>query len=200
MQLRIWYWDAQSADLRRQSGRPVGRRGTGGLSQDVGPGPAGRGVAARGGAAGQGGRGAEEVRSSRLGAGPQCRPGSGATTRGPGARGGRGSLRSKSCSAAGNRGGGGTTRSSCSSSSTWSPFMKNLLLDLSRRMRLSQKTVYQMSQAMNMPGNFWPTHQPKDFGCHWGKKSKSCSAHEDPMYDIIRENKRHEKDVRLLSP
>ncbi|XP_028345711.1 uncharacterized protein [Physeter macrocephalus] len=46
----------------------------------------------------------------------------------------------------------------------------------SLRMRLSQKTVYQMSQAMNMPGNFWPTHQPKDFGCHWGKKSKSCSA------------------------
>ncbi|XP_063089943.1 retinitis pigmentosa 9 protein-like [Cavia porcellus] len=23
------------------------------------------------------------------------------------------------------------------------------------------------------------------------------SAHEDPMYDIIRENKRHEKDVRI---
>ena len=43
-------------------------------------------------------------------------------------------------------------------------------------MRLSQKTVYQMSQAMNMPGNFWPTHQPKDFGCHSGKKSKSCSV------------------------
>ncbi|XP_059964880.1 retinitis pigmentosa 9 protein isoform X2 [Mesoplodon densirostris] len=118
-------------------------------------------------------------------------------TRGQGARGGRGSLRSRSCSDAGSRGGGGTTRSSCSSSSTWSPFMKNLLLDLSRRMRLSQKTVYQMSQAMNMPGNFWPMHQPKDFGCHWGKKSKSCSAHEDPMYDIIRENKRHEKDVRI---
>ena len=54
--------------------------------------------------------------------------------------------------------------------------MKNLLLGLSRKMRLSQKTVYQMSQAMNMPGNFWPMHQPKDFGCHWGKKSKSCSV------------------------
>ncbi|XP_025146986.3 retinitis pigmentosa 9 protein isoform X3 [Bubalus kerabau] len=67
----------------------------------------------------------------------------------------------------------------------------------SLKMRLSQKTVYQMSQAMNMPGNFWPTHQPKDFGCHSGKKSKSCSAHEDPMYDIIRENKRHEKDIRI---
>ncbi|XP_059741867.1 retinitis pigmentosa 9 protein isoform X4 [Bos taurus] len=75
--------------------------------------------------------------------------------------------------------------------------MKNLLLGLSRKMRLSQKTVYQMSQAMNMPGSFWPTHQPKDFGCHLGKKSKSCSAHEDPMYDIIRENKRHEKDIRI---
>lgn len=49
----------------------------------------------------------------------------------------------------------------------------------SRKMRLSQKTVYQMSQAMNMPGNFWPMHQPKDFGCHWGKKSKSCSVSVD---------------------
>ncbi|CAN0291028.1 unnamed protein product [Rangifer tarandus platyrhynchus] len=75
--------------------------------------------------------------------------------------------------------------------------MKNLLLGLSRKMRLRQKTVYQMSQAMNMPGSFWPTHQPKDFGCHWGKKTKSCSAHEDPMYDIVRENKRHEKDIRI---
>ncbi|XP_012032232.2 retinitis pigmentosa 9 protein homolog [Ovis aries] len=75
--------------------------------------------------------------------------------------------------------------------------MRNLLLSLSRKMRLSQKTVYQMSQAMNMPGNFWPTHQPKDFGCHSGKKSKSCSAHEDPMYDIIQENKRHKKDIRI---
>ncbi|KAB0375999.1 hypothetical protein FD755_012642 [Muntiacus reevesi] len=28
-------------------------------------------------------------------------------------------------------------------------------------MRLSQKTVYQMSQTMNMPGNFWSTHQPR---------------------------------------
>nr|XP_060160929.1 uncharacterized protein LOC132597811 [Globicephala melas] len=147
--------------------------------------PGGPRSGGEGGAAGQGGRGAEEVRSSRLGAGPQCRPGSGATTRGPGARGGRGSLRSKSCSDAGNRGGGDTTRSSCSSSSTWSPFMKNLLLDLSRRMRLSQKTVYQMSQAVNMPGNFWPTHQPKDFGCHWGKKSKSCSV--DAVNDMVTE-------------
>ena len=43
-------------------------------------------------------------------------------------------------------------------------------------MRLSQKTVYQMFQAMNTPGNFWLTHQPKDFGCHWEKKSKSCSV------------------------
>ncbi|XP_049750035.1 retinitis pigmentosa 9 protein isoform X2 [Loxodonta africana] len=75
--------------------------------------------------------------------------------------------------------------------------MKNLLLGLSRKMRLSQKTVYQMYQAMNMPGNFWLTHLLKDCGCHWGKKSKLCSAHEDPMYDIIRENKRHEKDVRI---
>ncbi|XP_044918800.1 retinitis pigmentosa 9 protein isoform X2 [Mustela putorius furo] len=132
--------------------------------------------------------------------------------RGPGECGGRGSRPSRSCSGAGSRSGGGTTRSSCSSSSTWSPcefppppllrealgrVMKNLLLGLSRKMRLSQKTVYQMCQAMNMPGNFWLTHQRKDFGCHWGKKSKLCSAHEDPMYDIIRENKRHEKDVRI---
>ncbi|EFB18889.1 hypothetical protein PANDA_010819 [Ailuropoda melanoleuca] len=65
------------------------------------------------------------------------------------------------------------------------------------KMRLSQKTVYQMYQGTNMPGNFWLTHQRKDFGCPWGKKSKLCSAHEDPMYDIIRENKRHEKDVRI---
>ncbi|XP_028345713.1 uncharacterized protein [Physeter macrocephalus] len=64
-------------------------------------------------------------------------------------------------------------------------FYKNLLLDLSRRMRLSQKTVYQMSQAMNMPGNFWPTHQPKDFGCHWGKKSKSCSDTQKSKFNII---------------
>ncbi|XP_073921434.1 uncharacterized protein isoform X4 [Castor canadensis] len=145
-------------------------------------------------------------------------------------------------------------------------------------MRLSQKTVYQMYQAMSMPGNFWLMHQLKDYGCHWGKKSKLCNycfliqpqilptlnpktsiekleafwqfhlsrdgcshaylpgvcfcyflqswrckryghrtgdkecpffikgnqkleqfrvAHEDPMYDIIRENKRHEKDVRI---
>nr|XP_008529960.1 PREDICTED: retinitis pigmentosa 9 protein [Equus przewalskii] len=96
--------------------------------------------------------------------------------------------------------------------------MKNLLLGLSRKMRLSQKTVYQTYQAMNTPGNFWLTPQLKDFGCPWGKKSKSCSvgvvnvtgrttqnvssgypwvAHEDPMYDIIRENKRHEKDIRI---
>ncbi|KAM5189508.1 retinitis pigmentosa 9 protein isoform X2 [Ictidomys tridecemlineatus] len=67
----------------------------------------------------------------------------------------------------------------------------------SLKMRLSQKTVFLMYQAMNMPGNFWLTRQLKDFGCHWGKKSKLCSAHEDPMYDIIRENKRHEKDVRI---
>ena len=45
-----------------------------------------------------------------------------------------------------------------------------------RKMRLSQKTVYQMSQTMNMPGNFWSMNQPKDFGCHCGKKSKSCSV------------------------
>ncbi|CAI9160405.1 unnamed protein product [Rangifer tarandus platyrhynchus] len=45
-----------------------------------------------------------------------------------------------------------------------------------RKMRLSQKTAYQMFQTMNMPGNFWSTHQPKDFGCHCGKKSESCSV------------------------
>ncbi|XP_037692972.1 retinitis pigmentosa 9 protein isoform X2 [Choloepus didactylus] len=118
-------------------------------------------------------------------------------TRGPGERGGRGSRQSRNFSDAASRSGGGMTRSSCSSSNTWSPFMKSLLLGLSRKMRLSQKTVYQMYQATNMPGNFWLMHQLKDFGCHWGKKSKLCSAHEDPMYDIIRENRRHEKDVRI---
>ncbi|XP_009000263.3 retinitis pigmentosa 9 protein isoform X1 [Callithrix jacchus] len=106
---------------------------------------------------------------------PRCRPGRGARTRGLGARGVRGSRRSRSCSGVGSRSGGGTTRSSCSSSSTWSPFMKNLLLGSSRKMRLSPKTAYQMYQAMNMPGNFWLTHRRKDFGCHWGKKSKLCS-------------------------
>lgn len=45
-----------------------------------------------------------------------------------------------------------------------------------RKMRRSQKTVYQMYQAMNMPGNFWLMLQRKDFGCHWGKKSKLCSV------------------------
>lgn len=57
----------------------------------------------------------------RLRQGPQCRPGRGATTRGPRAHGGSGSRRSRSCSGAGSRSGGGTTRSSCNSSSTWSP-------------------------------------------------------------------------------
>uniref|UniRef100_A0A2K5RWB1 RP9 pre-mRNA splicing factor n=1 Tax=Cebus imitator TaxID=2715852 RepID=A0A2K5RWB1_CEBIM len=30
-----------------------------------------------------------------------------------------------------------------------------------------------------------------------GKEVKVMQAHEDPMYDIIRDNKRHEKDVRI---
>ncbi|XP_006757278.1 PREDICTED: retinitis pigmentosa 9 protein homolog isoform X2 [Myotis davidii] len=64
-------------------------------------------------------------------------------------------------------------------------------------MRLSRKTVSQTCQAMSMPGNSWLTRQPKGFGCPWGRRSKLCSAHEDPMYDIIRENKRHEKDIRI---
>ncbi|XP_050639245.1 uncharacterized protein LOC126950102 isoform X2 [Macaca thibetana thibetana] len=75
--------------------------------------------------------------------------------------------------------------------------MKNLLLGLSRKMRLSQKIAYQVYQAMNMPGNFWLMRQLKDFGCHWGKKSELCSAHEDFMYDIIQDNKQYEKDVRI---
>ncbi|XP_048642407.1 retinitis pigmentosa 9 protein isoform X2 [Marmota marmota marmota] len=54
--------------------------------------------------------------------------------------------------------------------------MKNLLLGLLRKMRLSQKTVFLMYQAMNMPENFWLMRQLKDFGCHWGKKSKLCSV------------------------
>nr|XP_028701717.1 retinitis pigmentosa 9 protein-like isoform X2 [Macaca mulatta] len=77
------------------------------------------------------------------------------------------------------------------------PVMKNLLLGLSRKMRLSQKIAYQVYQAMNMPGNFWLMRQLKDFGCHWGKKSELCSAHEDFMYDIIQDNKQYEKDVRI---
>jgi hypothetical protein len=54
--------------------------------------------------------------------------------------------------------------------------MKDLHLVLSRKMRLSQKTVYQMYQAMSTPGNFWLMRQLKDYGCHWGKKSKLCSV------------------------
>ncbi|XP_049749516.1 uncharacterized protein LOC126081591 [Elephas maximus indicus] len=51
----------------------------------------------------------------------------------------------------------------------------------SLKMRLSQKTVYQMYQAMNMPGNFWLTRQLKDCGCHWGKKSKLCRMSVDEL-------------------
>lgn len=111
----------------RQPGR---RRGAGGLGGDTRPCLAGRGAAAGGGAAAPGARGAEEVPSSLTSAGPppplrragpRCRPGPGATTPGTGARGGRGSPRSRSCSGAESRSGGGRTRSSCSSSSTWSP-------------------------------------------------------------------------------
>lgn len=43
-------------------------------------------------------------------------------------------------------------------------------------MRQSRKTVYQMCRAMNMPGSFWLMHQLKDFGCHLGERSKSCSV------------------------
>ena len=50
------------------------------------------------------------------------------------------------------------------------------LVPFFRKMRLSQKIAYQMYQAMNTPGNFWLMHQLKDFGCHWGKKSKLCSV------------------------
>ncbi|XP_072865072.1 uncharacterized protein [Chlorocebus sabaeus] len=117
--------------------------------------------------------------------------------RGRGARGSCGSRGIRSCSWPGSRSGGGTARSSCSSSSTWSPFMKNLLLGLSRKMRLSQKIAYQVYQAMNTPGNFWLMRQLKDFGCHWGKKSELCSAHEDFMCDIIQDNKQYEKDIRI---
>ena len=122
-------------DQQLEAALAFGRRGAGGRGGDTRLGPAGRGAAAGGGAAGLGVHSAEEVPSSprrppqprRTGppqprrAGPRCRPDPGATTRGQGARGGRESLRSRSCSDAGSRGGGGTTRSSCSSSSTWSP-------------------------------------------------------------------------------
>lgn len=45
-----------------------------------------------------------------------------------------------------------------------------------RRRRQSQKTVFQMYQAMNMPGSFWLMHQLKDFGCHLGERSKLCNV------------------------
>ncbi|XP_047550330.1 translation initiation factor IF-2-like [Lutra lutra] len=183
---------------REAAGRPDGRRGPRGLGGDSGPYPGGRQEGALRGRPAAARSKCRLRRLSRLRCaagppqprGPRCRPGRGATMPGPGACGGRGSRPSRSCSGAGSRSGGGTTRSSCSSSSTWSPcesppppllrealgrVMKNLLLGLSRKMRLSRKTVYQMYQATNMPRNFWLTHQPKDFGCHWGKKSKLCS-------------------------
>jgi hypothetical protein len=55
-------------------------------------------------------------------------------------------------------------------------YVIHTLFPLCRKMRLSQKTVYQMYQAMSMPGNFWLMHQLKDYGCHWGKKSKLCNV------------------------
>ncbi|XP_017902991.1 PREDICTED: uncharacterized protein LOC102179628 [Capra hircus] len=168
------------------------RRGTGGLGDEIGRGAAGGGVAA-----GPGGRGRQEVLSSR-----------------PHEAGFDPGRRDPRLPAAGWREGGSSpeprpgTRAAAAGASpaesggAWSGLnpeapLRALVLPALRKMRLSQKTVYQMSQAMNMPGNFWPTHQPKDFGCHSGKKSKSCSAHEDPMYDIIQENKRHKKDIRI---
>lgn len=53
------------------------------------------------------------------------------------------------------------------------------LLSSCRRMRQSQKTVYQMCRAMNMPGSFWLMHQLKDFGCLLGERSKLCSVSEN---------------------
>lgn len=50
------------------------------------------------------------------------------------------------------------------------------LLSSCRRMRQSQKTVYRMCQAMNMPGSFWLMHQLKDFGCLLGERSKLCNV------------------------
>ncbi|XP_060136568.1 retinitis pigmentosa 9 protein isoform X2 [Zootoca vivipara] len=67
----------------------------------------------------------------------------------------------------------------------------------SLKMRLNRKTAFLTYLAMKMPENSLPTPQPKGFGCHWGRRSKLCNAHEDPMYDIIRENKRHEKEMRI---
>lgn len=50
------------------------------------------------------------------------------------------------------------------------------LLSSCRRMRRSQKTVYQMCLAMNMPGSFWLTLRLKDCGCPWGERSRLCSV------------------------
>lgn len=50
------------------------------------------------------------------------------------------------------------------------------LISSCRRMRRSQKTVYQMCLAMNMPGSFWLTLRLKDCGCPWGERSKLCSV------------------------
>ncbi|XP_052610811.1 retinitis pigmentosa 9 protein isoform X1 [Peromyscus californicus insignis] len=111
-------------------------------------------------------------RRKRLAASSQARLGSRCRP-GP-VLGGRGSRRSRSCSGGGSRNGGGTTRSSCSSSSTWSPCW--------RCKRYGHRTGDKECPFF-IKGN--------------QKLEQFRVAHEDPMYDIIRENKRHEKDVRI---
>ncbi|XP_063461749.1 retinitis pigmentosa 9 protein-like isoform X2 [Pan paniscus] len=94
--------------------------------------------------------------------------------RGLGARGGRGSCRIRSCSGPGSRSGGGTTPSSCSSSSTWSPCW--------HCKRYGHRTGYKECPF------FIKDNQ---------KLEQFTVAHEDFMYDIIRDNKQHEKNVRI---
>lgn len=69
----------------RRPSRSVGRRGTSGLGGDTGPCPGGRGAKAGGGAAGLAGTARRKGRLAAASAAPgaQCRPGRGATTRGP---------------------------------------------------------------------------------------------------------------------
>lgn len=98
--------------------------------------------------------------------------------------------------------------------------MKNLLLSLSRKMRLSRKTVPDVQGnerarktiAHTTTKGLWMSlgREVKVINCmvteQVTKNALSLSkttklgqfrvAHKDPMYDILQENKRHEKDVR----
>ncbi|XP_034819804.1 retinitis pigmentosa 9 protein-like isoform X1 [Pan paniscus] len=103
--------------------------------------------------------------------------------RGLGARGGRGSCRIRSCSGPGSRSGGGTTPSSCSSSSTWSPWTRTRVLqcwcgEAGKKREWAAGTGHGAASYEKPPPGL-------------------IKAHEDFMYDIIRDNKQHEKNVRI---